>query len=87
MRTLQTKTRELPRRRAVSGIVIMLIIVGVGAGMAFAALSGIQDNLGGLTGSNHIQITRISAYTDGDRLVISGDVKNLGSQGPDVRSD
>ena len=77
---IQTRTRELHRRRAVSGVVVMLILVGVGAGMTFAALSSIQDNLGGLTGSNHIQITRISAYTDNDRLVISGDVKNLGSQ-------
>ena len=78
---MKRKNRQasvLPRRRGIASIAVILIMVGVS--MAFAVLIGIQDNLGGLIGFNYIQITRVSAYTDGDRLVITGDVKNMGSR-------
>lgn len=68
------------RRSGISSLIVTLIIVGVGAGMTFAALGGIQDNLGSMTGSNRIAIESVNAYTDGDRMVITGNVKNLGSQ-------
>ena len=80
METITTQTRKLPTRRAISGLVVALILIGVGSTMTIAAMSGVQDNLGAMTGSNRIAITSVNAYTDGDRLVISGDVKNLGSQ-------
>ena len=73
-------TKVLHSRRAISNLVVTLIIIGVGAGMAFAALGGIQDNLGSLTGSNRVVITDVSAFTSGDRMVVTGNMQNLGSQ-------
>lgn len=48
--------------------------------MTFAALGGIQDNLGSLTGAGRVAITSVNAYTAGDRMVISGNIQNIGSQ-------
>ena len=75
---IKQRTR-VPRRSGISGLVVTLITVAIGAGMTFAALGGIQDNLGGLTGDNRVAITNINAYTDTDRMVITGNIKNLGS--------
>lgn len=74
------KKQELPHRLALSGLVVVAILVAVAGAMAFALTGGIQDNLDTMTGSNRIAITNINAYTAGDRLVITGNVQNIGSQ-------
>lgn len=56
------------------------ILVAVAGAMAFALTGGIQDNLDTMTGSNRIAITTVNAYTAGDRLVITGNLQNIGSQ-------
>ncbi len=73
------RTETVHARPAISGLVVTLILVGVGAGMTFAALGGIQDNLGGLAGTNKVVIESVNAYVAGDRMVITGNLKNIGS--------
>ena len=80
MADIRHTTQGHLERRAISGLVVMLILVGVGAGMTFAALGGVQDNIGSMAGTNRIVIDDINAYTAGDRMVISGNLKNIGSQ-------
>ena len=75
-----TTIQRRMRRRAISNLVVTLIMVGVGAGITFAALGSIQDNLGSMTSTNRVVITSVTAYTSGDRMVISGNLQNLGSQ-------
>lgn len=67
------------RRPAISGLIVTLILIGIGASMTFAAMGGVFDNIGSLTGSDRLVIETVSAYTDDNRLVISGNIKNLGS--------
>lgn len=67
------------RRPAISGLIVTLILIGIGASMTFAAMGGVFDNIGSLTGTDRLVIETVSAYTDDDRLVISGNIKNLGS--------
>ena len=80
MTTIRKQTSTHLNRRALSNLVVTLIIIGVGATMAYAALGGVQDNLGSLTGSSKVVISSINAYTSGDRLVISGNIQNIGNQ-------
>lgn len=71
----------LPRRQGISYAVVALIFaVGSGA-IAFAILGDLQGNLGSMTGSERLEILDVNAYVQGDRLVITGNVKNLGSSG------
>lgn len=67
------------RRPAISGLIVTLILIGIGASMTFAAMGGVFDNIGSLTGTDRLVIETVSAYTDDNRLVISGNIKNLGS--------
>lgn len=67
------------RRPAISGLIVTLILIGIGASMTFAAMGGVFDNIGSLTGSDRLVIETVSAYTDDNRLVVSGNIKNLGS--------
>ncbi len=67
------------RRPAISGLIVTLILIGIGASMTFAAMGGVFDNIGSLTGTDRLVIETVSAYTNDNRLVISGNIKNLGS--------
>ena len=68
------------KRPALHGLVIVGVLVAVAVAMTFALTGNIQDNLDSMTGSNRVAITTINAYTAEDRLVISGNIQNLGSQ-------
>lgn len=80
MTTIQHNTRGHPRRRAISGLVVALILVGIGAGATFAVMGGVLDNLDSMASTNRVVIESVTAYTNNDRMVITGNIKNLGSQ-------
>ena len=73
------KTQQL-RRSGLHSLVTLGLLVAVAVGATFAVTSGILDNLDSMSGSNRIAIVSVNAYTDGDRMVISGNLQNLGSQ-------
>ena len=77
-KTSNIQTRH--KRPALHGLVIVGVLVAVAVAMTFALTGNIQDNLDSMTGSNRIAITTINAYTAGDRLVVTGNIQNLGSQ-------
>ena len=72
--------RTSPRRTGLSGVVYLIIIVGITIGVTFTVVGDITDSFDTMTSSNRLAIEGVNAYTDGDRLVISGNIKNLGSQ-------
>ena len=80
MKVIQTQSQKLPTRSGLSGLVIALILVGIGAGATFAVMGGVLDNLDSMAATNRVVIESVTAYTNGDRMVITGNVKNLGSQ-------
>ena len=73
------KTQQL-RRSGLHSLVTLGLLVAIAVGATFAVTSGILDNLDSMSGSNRIAIVSVNAYTDGDRMVISGNLQNLGSQ-------
>lgn len=79
-RLTRTSLHGKHQRRALHGLVIVGVLVAVAVAMTFALTGGIQDNLDSMTGTNRIAITDINAYTAGDRLVVTGNLQNLGSQ-------
>ena len=80
MTTIQHNMWGHPARRGLSGLVIALILVGIGAGATFAVMGGVLDNLDSMASTNRVVIESVTAYTDSDRMVIVGNIKNLGSQ-------
>lgn len=80
MTQIQKHGPAAPRtRRALHGLVITLIMIGIGAGATYAIFGGVIDNLGAMTDSNRVIIESVNAYTNNDRMVITGNIKNLGS--------
>ena len=73
------ETRQL-RRSGLQQLVTLGLLVAVAIGATFAITSGILDNADSMSGTNRIAIVSVNAYTDGNRMVISGNLQNLGSQ-------
>lgn len=80
MTSIRSQETQKLRRSGLQQAVITGLLVVIGIGATFAITSGILDNADSMAGSNRIAITSINAYTAGDRLVISGNLQNLGSQ-------
>lgn len=79
MQQTQTQTQALPRRRALHGLFITILLVGIGVAMTLNATGFLGDSIFDIAGSNAIAITKVSAYVDGNKLVITGDMKNIGT--------
>ena len=58
----------------------LIIIVGITIGVTFTVVGDITDSFDTMTSSNRLAIETVNAYTDNNRMVISGNIKNLGSQ-------
>ena len=78
--TKQVNSIGSPRRTGLSGVVYLIIIVGITIGVTFTVVGDITDSFDTMTSSNRLAIETVNAYTDGDRMVITGNIKNLGSQ-------
>ena len=79
MTTIQHGTRGHPIRLGLSGLIISVVMIGIGVGATFAVMGGVLDNLDSMAGSNKVIVESVNAYTNGDRMVITGNIKNIGT--------
>ena len=79
MTTIQHDTRGHPIRLGLSGLIISVVMIGIGVGATFAVMGGVLDNLDSMAGSNKVIVESVNAYTNNDRMVITGNIKNIGN--------
>lgn len=75
----QNTASASPRRIALHGLIIAVVMIGIGVGATYAVFGGVLDNLGSMTGGNKVIIESVNAYTSGDRMVITGNIRNIGT--------
>ena len=80
MTSIRSQETQQLRRSGLQQLVTLGLLVAVAIGATFAITSGILDNADSMSGTNRIAIVSVNAYTDGDRMVVSGNIQNLGSQ-------
>ena len=73
----------LPQRQGVSYLIAMMIAVVATGGIAYAIFGDLEGTFGTMTGADRIEIIDLNAYTRGDSLVITGNIKNIGNSGMD----
>ena len=80
MTSIRPQETQQLRRSGLQQLVTLSLLVTVAVGATFAITSGILDNADSMSGTNRIAIVSVNAYTDGNRMVVSGNIQNLGSQ-------
>ena len=83
MTTISRTTTLLPQRQGVSYLIAMMIAVVATGGIAYAIFGDLEGTFGTMTGADRIEIIDLNAYTRGDSLVITGNIKNIGNSGMD----
>lgn len=83
MTTISRTATLLPQRQGVSYLIAMMIAVVATGGIAYAIFGDLEGTFGTMTGADRIEIIDLNAYTRGDTLVITGNIKNIGNSGMD----